>query len=64
MKDKIESKIEKYVLTILEKKVITYTDYQILIGELSRISAKEQAEKWETEKQTRMETMIKALASV
>ena len=64
MKEKIESKIEAHVLSVLEKDVINYEDYQILVGELSRISAKEQAEKWEAEKQTRMETMIKALASV
>ena len=64
MKDKIEAKIEAHVKSILKKDAIDFSDYQILVGELGRISAKEQAEKWEADKETRNETMKTALMAL
>lgn len=64
MKEKIEAKIEAHVKSILKKDAIDFSDYQILIGELGRIATKEQAEKWETEKESRMESMVKMLTHI
>ena len=64
MKDKIEAKIEAHVRSILKKDAIDYADYQILAAELTRIAQKEQAEKWEAEKEKRSEEMIKTLSSI
>lgn len=62
MKDKIESKIEAHVKSILKKDAIDFTDYQILVGELNRIATKEQAAKWEADKESRMENVVKMLS--
>ena len=64
MKDKIEAKIEAHVRSFLKKDAIDYADYQILAAELTRIAQKEQAEKWEAEKEKRSEEMIKTLSSI
>ena len=64
MKDKIESKIEAHVKSILKKDAIDFTDYQILVGELNRIATKEQAAKWEADKESRMENVVKMLSHI
>lgn len=64
MKEKIENKIEMHVKSILKKDAIDYCDYQILVGELNRIAAKEQAAKWEADKETRMENLMKMVTSI
>ena len=64
MKEKIEDKIGAHVRSILKKDAIDFNDYQILIGELGRITAKEQAEKWEADKETRNETFKNALMAL
>lgn len=64
MKEKIEAKIEAHVRSILKKDAIDFSDYQILIGELGRIVQKEQSEKWEAEKESRMESMVKMLTHI
>ena len=64
MKEKIEAKIEAHVRSILKKDAIDFSDYQILIGELGRIIQKEQSEKWEAEKESRMESMVKMLTHI
>ena len=64
MKEKIEAKIEAHVRSILKKDAIDFSDYQILIGELGRITQKEQSEKWEAEKESRMESMVKMLTHI
>ena len=64
MKEKIEAKIEAHVKSILKKDAIDFADYQILVGELSRIATKEQTEKWEADKESRMESMLKMLTHI
>ena len=64
MKEKIENKIDLHVKSIMKKDAIDFCDYQILIGELNRIAAKEQAAKWEAEKETRMENLMKMVTSI
>lgn len=64
MKEKIEEKIVAHVKSILKKDAIDFTDYQILIGELTRLATKEQAEKWEADKESRMESMMKMLTHI
>ena len=64
MKEKIEEKIVAHVKSILKKDAIDFADYQILIGELNRLAAKEQAEKWEADKESRMENIVKMLNNI
>lgn len=64
MKEKIEAKIEAHVKSILKKDAIDFTDYQILVGELNRIASKEQAEKWEADKEARNENMVNILKAM
>ena len=56
--EKMEAKIEAHVKSILKKDAIDYADYQILVGEISRQKSKEQAEKWESEKDQRQKNMM------
>lgn len=64
MKDKIEAKIEAHVKSILKKDAIDFSDYQILVGELGRIAAKESAQKWEDEKEERNEQLAAMMKTV
>ena len=64
MKEKIEAKIEAHVKAILKKDYLDFGDYQVLVGELARLAAKEQAAKWEADKENRMESMLKMLTCV
>lgn len=61
MIEKIESKIESYIYSVLEKDTLNYCDYQVLVNELARLDAKAKAEKWAADEQKRnaafMETM-------
>lgn len=66
MIEKIESKIESYINTVLEKEKLTFCDYQVLVNELARLDAKAKAKKWEEDQEKRnaalMETMKGILA--
>ena len=64
MKEKIEDKIESHIKSILKKDAIDFNDYQILISELTRINAKEQAEKWEADKDDRNTKFKNALEAL
>ena len=64
MKEKIEAKIEAHVKAILKKDYIDWSDYQVLVGELARLDVKEKAEKWEADKENRMESMMKMLTCI
>ena len=61
MIEKIESKIESYINSVLEKVALTYCDYQVLAAEIARLDAKAKAEKWAADQEKRnaalMETM-------
>lgn len=63
MTDKIEEKISSFVETILAKETISFCDYQILVNELNRISAKEEKEKWNAESKQRNEKLLAAFQS-
>ena len=64
MIEKIEAKIEAHVKSILKKDAIDYADYQVLIGEISRLKSKEQAEKWDNEKEERNAAMTQMLQTL
>ena len=61
MIEKIESKIESYINTVLEKEKLTLCDYQVLVNELARRDAKAKAEKWEADQEKRNATMRETL---
>ena len=61
MLEKMESKIEVLIDSILAKDNLNYCDYQILVNEIGRQEAKKKAEKWAADQDKRnaalMETM-------
>lgn len=61
MIEKMESKIENHVKSILKKDSIDFYDYQILVGEINRQSEKQKAAKWDAEKEQRNEAMMNML---
>ena len=54
-KTKIESKIESYINSILEKEAIDYNDFKALNEYLTKIKADESAKKYEETKKERNE---------
>lgn len=55
--EKMETKIEEQIKSILKKDFIDNNDYQILVGEINRLKTKEKEEKYEEEKKKRDEAM-------
>ena len=61
MIEKIESKIEYYINTVLEKKNLTFCDYQVLVNELARLDAKAKAEKWAADQEKRNAALMSTM---
>jgi hypothetical protein len=55
MIQKIESKMETHVKSILKKDAIDFGDYQILADYLARVTKKKEAEEWEAQSEERNE---------
>lgn len=55
--EKMETKIEGQIKSILKKDFIDNNDYKILVGEINRLKTKEKEEKYEEEKKKRDEAM-------
>ena len=64
MIEKIEAKIEAHVKSILKKDAIDYCDYQVLVGEISRLKSKEQAAKWEASQEERNAAMTQMMQTI
>jgi hypothetical protein len=61
MIEKIESKIESYINTVLEKEKLTFCDYQVLVNELARLDAKAKAEKWAADQEKRNAALMSTM---
>lgn len=61
MIEKIESKIESYINTVLEKEKLTFCDYQVLVNELARLDAKAKAKKWEEDQEKRNAALMSTM---
>lgn len=64
MIEKMESKIENHVKSILKKDSIDFYDYQILVGEINRQHSKEKEAKQDAINKAQHEQMLKALGSM
>lgn len=62
--EEMETKIEEQIKSILKKDFIDNNDYQILVGEINRLKAKEKEEKYEEEKKKRDEAMKLAMNNI
>ena len=62
--EEMETKIEAQIKSILKKDFIDNNDYQILVGEINRLKAKEKEEKYEEEKKKRDEAMKLAMNNI
>lgn len=61
MKEKIQSKINAHIASILKKDAIDFCDYQILCNELARLETKEKAEKMKGKSEELNDLMAKSL---
>lgn len=62
--EEMETRIEEQIKSILKKDFIDNNDYQILVGEINRLKAKEKEEKYEEEKKKRDEAMKLAMNNI
>ena len=61
MKERIESKVNEYIFSIIEKKEIDKDDYAVLVAELNRLKMIEDAAKWEAGQEDRIKALVKSL---
>ena len=61
MIERIESKIESYINSVLEKEKLTFCDYQVLVNELARLDAKAKAEKWAADQEKRNAALMSTM---
>lgn len=61
MRERIESKVNEYILSIIEKREINKDDYSVLVSELNRLKIIEDNAKWEASQEDRIKAMVKTL---
>ena len=63
-KERIEEKINSYIVSIIEKGDIDKDDYSVLTAELGRLKLMEDAKKWEEGQEERVKALVKSFARI
>ena len=64
MLEQMEARIEAHIKSILNKESIDFYDYQTLVGEIARQTARAKEAKWDAGKEERNSAMINALKNM
>lgn len=64
MIEQIEKKIEAYIAAILTQDNIDFTDYQVLVSEVSRLTAKEKEAKLAAENKAQQAQWLETLTNM
>ena len=61
MRERIESKVNEYIFSIIEKKEIDKDDYSVLTAELNRLKIIEDEAQWRAGQEDRVKALVKSL---
>ena len=64
MIQKIETRIEEHIESILAKETLCHMDYMTLTNELARLTQKQKEAKWEAESEERNKALMDAMKNM